>query len=85
MCCRVFVSGVKVATRIAEEGSSKLLMGVCQGQLGDVLQVVRVGGEAGDAERGGGQLEIDGGLVVLRRTDTGQHTRSIQNTTPHSP
>ena len=23
-CCRVFVSGVKVATRIAEEGSSKL-------------------------------------------------------------
>ena len=25
-CCRVFVSGVKVATRIAEEGSSKLTM-----------------------------------------------------------
>ena len=43
-------------------------MGVCQGQLGDVLQVVRVGGETGDAERGGGQLEIDVGLAVLRRT-----------------
>ena len=42
--------------------------GVCRGQLGDVLQVVCVGDEAGDAERGGGQLEIDGGLVVLRRT-----------------
>ena len=43
-------------------------MGVCQGQLGDVQQVVRVGSEAGDAERGGGQLEIDDGLAVLRRT-----------------
>ena len=43
-------------------------MGVCQGQLGDVQQVVRVEGEAGDAERGGGQLEIDYGLAVLRRT-----------------
>ena len=43
-------------------------MGVCQGQLGDVQQVVRVEGEAGDAERGGGQLEIDDGLAVLRRT-----------------
>ena len=47
---------------------SPILLGVCQGQLGDVLQVVRVGGEAGDAERGGGQLEIDDGLAVLRRT-----------------
>merc|ERR1711884_910927 len=35
---------------------SPILMGVCQGQLGDVQQVVRVGGEAGDTERGGGQL-----------------------------
>ena len=43
-------------------------MGVCQGQLGDVQQVVRVEGEAGDAERGGGQLEIDDGPAVLRRT-----------------
>ena len=43
-------------------------MGVCQGQLGDVQQVVRVGGEAGDAECGGGRLEIDDGLAVLRRT-----------------
>ena len=43
-------------------------MGVCQGQLGDVQQVVRVEGEAGDAERGGGQLEIDDGLAVLWRT-----------------
>ena len=43
-------------------------MGVCRGQLGDVLQVVRVEGEAGDAERGGGQLENDDGLAVLRRT-----------------
>ena len=35
-----------------------------------MLQVVRVGGEAGDAEweRGGGQLEIDDGPAVLRRT-----------------
>ena len=47
---------------------SPILLGVCQGQLGDVLQVVRVEGEAGDAERGGGQLEIDDGLAVLRRT-----------------
>ena len=43
-------------------------MGICQGQLSDVQQVVRVGSEAGDAERGGGQLEIDDGLAVLRRT-----------------
>ena len=35
-----------------------------------MLQVVRVGvgGEAGDAERGGGQLEIDVGPAVLRWT-----------------
>ena len=43
---------------------SPILLGVCQGQL----QVVRVGGEAGDAKRRGGQLEIDDGLAVLRRT-----------------
>ena len=43
-------------------------MGVCQGQLDDV-QVDRVEGKAGDAERGGGQLEIDDGLAVLRRTE----------------
>ena len=35
-----------------------------------MLQVVHdgVGGEAGDAERGGGQLGIDVGPTVLRRT-----------------
>ena len=33
-----------------------------------MLQGVRVGGEVGDPDRGGGQLKIDGGLVVLRRT-----------------
>ena len=33
-----------------------------------MLQGVRVGGEGGDADRGGGQLEIDDGLAVLRRT-----------------
>merc|ERR1712155_465313 len=47
---------------------SPILLEVCQGQLGDVLQVVRVRDEAGDAERGGGQLDIDDGLAVLRRT-----------------
>ena len=53
---------------------SPILLGVCQGQLGDVLQVVHVGGETGDAERGGGQLEIDDGPAVLRGTQvTGQH------------
>ena len=60
-------------------------MGVCQGQLGDVQQVVRVEGEAGDAERGGGQLEIDDGLAVLRRTQVNTEYSDIQNTTPRSP
>ena len=38
-----------------------------------MLQGVRVGGEVGDPDRGGGQLEIDGGLVVLRRTQVNTH------------
>ena len=63
-------------------------MGVCQGQLGDVQQVVRVEGEAGDAELGGGQLEIDDGLAVLRRTQVNteysQHYTSLTLTLPAS-
>ena len=56
--------------------------------MGDELQVVRVGGEGGDADRGGGQLEIDGGLVVLRRTQVNteysEHYTSLTLTLPAS-
>ena len=51
-------------------------------------QVVRVEGEAGDAERGGGQLEIDDGLAVLRRTQVNteysEHYTSLTLTLPAS-
>ena len=56
--------------------------------MGDELQVVRVGGEGGDADRGGGQLEIDGGLIVLRRTQVNteysEHYTSLTLTLPAS-
>ena len=62
--------------------------GVCRGQLGEVLQGVRVGGEGGDADRGGGQLEIDDGLAVLRRTQVNteysEHYTSLTLTLPAS-
>ena len=53
-----------------------------------MLQGVRVGGDAGDPDRGGGQLEIDGGLVVLRRTQVNteysEHYTSLTLTLPAS-
>ena len=48
-----------------------------------MLQIVCVGGETGDAERGGGRLEIDDGLAVLRRTQVNteysEHTVHISS------
>ena len=55
-----------------------------------MLQIVCVGGETGDAEgeRGGGQLEIDDGPAVLRRTQVNteysEHYTSLTLTLPAS-
>ena len=59
---------------------SPILLGVCQGQLGDVLQIVCVGGETGDAEEGSLKL-----TMVWPYWGGHRSTRSIQNTTPRSP